>query len=121
MKTYSSEGNNVTLTAPMGGVTVDVPVQIGSLVVVPTVTAAATERFVGFVKGVITGHKKTASQAWTEGQAIYWDAELEEFTSVAGDNHWVGVALEAAVSGAQAITTGKILFNGMLTAGDETT
>ena len=123
MISYRSKGEIVELQIPGAGVTKDVPVQIGQLIVIPTVTAAfaASTRFNGLTRGVVTGLTKTASQAWTEGQVIYWDAELDELTSVAGDNHVFGRALEACASGAQLTTAGEVFFDGMLSIADETT
>jgi predicted RecA/RadA family phage recombinase len=43
MRTYQQPGETLTFTAPGGGVTVDVPVLIGRVVVIPTNTAAAGE------------------------------------------------------------------------------
>lgn len=123
MKTYQSEGGVVELQIPGAGVTKDVPVQIGSLVVIPTVTAAyaANTRFNGLVKGIVSGLTKVASQAWSEGASIYWDAALTKVSSHSGDNKWIGIALEAVAGGASDVLSGEILFNGMLTQADETT
>jgi len=121
MVSYRSIGDVVELAAPVGGVTKDVPVQIGQLIVIPTVSALAAVRFNGITRGCIEGLPKTASQAWTEGQTIYWDAELGELTSVAGDNHEFGRALAIAASGATLTTAPEVLFNGMLSNADETT
>lgn len=121
MISYRSSGEVVELTAPGGGVTKDVPVQIGQLIVIPTVNADAGDKFNGLTRGIVSGLTKTASQAWTEGQVIYWDSELEELTSVAGDNHQFGRALEVAASGAQLTTAPEVFFDGMLAAADETT
>ncbi len=123
MVTYRNKGEIVELQLPGSGVTKDVPVQIGQLIVIPTVTLAyaADTRFNGLTCGVVTGLTKKASQAWTEGQVIYWDAEEVELTSTAGDNHEFGRSLEVCASGAQEVTAGEVLFNGMLSAADETT
>lgn len=121
MISYVSKGEVVELTAPGGGVTKDVPVQIGNLIVIPTVSASATERFNGITRGVITGLTKVGSQAWVEGAVIYWDAETNKLTSTAGDNHEFGRAITAIGSGAGETTAGEVLFDGMLAAADETT
>jgi len=123
MRSYRSEGGVVELQIPNAGVTKDVPVQIGSIVVIPTVTAAyaANTRFNGLVRGIISGLTKVASQAWTEGANIYWDAALSKVSSHAGDNKWIGIALEAVAGGSTDTLSGEILFNGMLTQADETT
>lgn len=121
MVTFRSIGDVVELTAPAGGVTKDVPVQIGQLIVIPTVSADATVKFNGITRGVVSGLTKVGSQAWTEGEVIYWDAETDKLTDVAGDNHEFGRALEAVGSGAGETESGEVLFNGMLAAADETT
>jgi len=121
MKTYRSAGEVVTLTAPGGGVTKDVPVQIGQLLVIPTSTVAADLPFEGMTRGVFSGLPKTGSQAWSEGEAIYWDAETNTFTNVAGDNHLAGRCLEELGAGSGVTETGRIFFDGMLSAADETT
>lgn len=111
MDNFSQEGEVVTLTAPGGGVTAGVPVLIGSLVVVPTVTAAATAQFSALVTGVVS-YTKTGSQAWTEGAKIYWDVSPAEFTTSAGGNTLCGVAVVAVGSGAGE-TTGVVRLDGV--------
>lgn len=117
-----SKGETVDLIAPSGGVTVNVPVQIGQLIVIPETTATVGETFAGFVgRAVLTGLTKIGSQAWTQGLPIYWDAELSQLTSVAGDNHKFGWAIDAVGSGAGETASGEVLFDGTLAFADETT
>lgn len=108
MKTFIQEGESLTLTAPGGGVVSGTGVLIGSLFVIPTVTAAAAAKFVGLVRGVVS-HAKVSAQAWTEGQRLYWNAGLSQVTSVATDGPFVGIAAEAA---ANPTATGKVLLAG---------
>ena len=98
---YISEGCVVTLTAPSGGVTKDVPVLIGRLLVIPQNTVAETLQFDGYVSGI---HKvtKVGSQAWTEGANVYWDDTNKYFTTTATSNQYAGVAVAAVGSGAGA-------------------
>ncbi len=112
---YIQEGKKLTLVAPEGGVTVNVPVAIGSLVVLPETTAAAEATFVGIVQGVISC-TKVGSQAWTAGQMVYWDAGDSRFTSTAADGVPAGYAVEAVASGA-GDTTGKVLLTPCSEAG----
>lgn len=112
MKTFSEEGEVLPFTAPIGGVTKGVPVLIGSLVVVPTVTALVGEKFSGLVRGVVS-YTKTGSQAWTEGQKIYWDADPGCFSSSSGGNTLCGVAVVATGSGAGE-TTGVVRLDGVV-------
>ena len=111
MKTFVSSGETVTLTAPLGGVTVDVPVQIGQLLVIPTVTALVGVTFVGMVRGIVSV-TKVGSQAWAEGAMVYWDAGNTRFTTVAAGNHLAGYAVEVIGSGSTE-TTGTILLDGV--------
>lgn len=70
---YLEPGKVLTLTSPTGGVVDGTPILIGGLLVIPLVTAAATVSFTAGTVGVWT-ITKTASEVWTEGQAIFWDA-----------------------------------------------
>lgn len=110
MKTFLQTDENLTFTAPAGGVTVDVPVLIGSLLIIPAVTAAAGDSFAGLVEGVFTDMPKTAGNAWTEGQLLYWDSAAGSFdTAQSATARRVGVAMLAA---AAADTTGTVRLTG---------
>lgn len=108
MKNAVSEGNVIPLTAPSGGVVSGTPKLIGTLLVIPLITVAATESFSGATKGVFDV-PKTAGAAWTEGAALYWDVADGEFTTDAdsGTNLLKGYAAAAAGS---ADTTGRVLL-----------
>jgi len=108
MKNFVQPGESVEFTAPVGGVTAGVGVQIGQLLVIATVTAAAGARFNGLVEGVIT-RAKAGSQAWAEGAQVYWDESAKVFTTVAAGNLPAGVAV-AAVAGGAGDTTGTVLL-----------
>ncbi len=108
---YLQSDDNIEFTAPGGGVTKWVPVLIGQLLVIPTVTAAATVRFVGLIRGVFTV-TKVGSQAWTEGAIVYWDAGNTRFTTAGSGNFQAGVAVAAVGSGAGA-TTGTVRLDGV--------
>ncbi len=108
MKTFVQSDDNVTLTAPGGGVTSGTGLLIGSLFCIPAVTAAATEKFVAVIRGIVT-HAKVSAQAWTEGQRLYWNAGLSQVTSDGTAGPYVGVA--AAVA-ANPSSTGQILLAG---------
>lgn len=98
----------MTFTAPGGGVTSGTPVLIGSLLVIPETTAAATVLFAGAVVGVFT-LAKTAGAAWTEGQALYWDSAASSFaTAQSATARRAGTAAAAAASGD---TTGSVRLN----------
>lgn len=100
MNNYKSPGNVLTLTAPGGGVTAGVPVQIGQIIAIPATTAAATESFEGLVEGVVEITKDAgAGTAWAEGVPIYWDSGNAEATIVASGNLPIGRAAAAAADG----------------------
>lgn len=112
MNNFIQPGNVIELTAPSGGVTSGVPVQIGQLVVVPAVDAAEDERFNGQVVGVFTMPKATG-EAWAEGAIVYWDQSAEEFTTTAAGNLQAGAAAADAES---ADTTGTVRLDGIARA-----
>lgn len=100
MKTFLKNDENTTFTAPGGGVTVDVPVLIGALLVIPKVTVAAGLPFAGVAEGVFFNQAKTAGQAWAEGQLLYWDTATSSFCTVpSATARRVGVAYAAALAG----------------------
>lgn len=70
---YSQSGDLLEFTAPTGGVTDGVPVLIGGVYVVPTVTVVAGARFNGWTEGAWI-LPKTSGETWTEGQPAYWDS-----------------------------------------------
>jgi predicted RecA/RadA family phage recombinase len=106
--TFKQPGKIVTLTAPAGGVTSGVGIQIGQLFVVPQVTAAQGELFTAETEGVHVLPKLSA-QAWTEGALIYWDSTPGECTTTATGNLLIGCAVAVA---ANPSSTGKVRLNG---------
>jgi len=110
LKTYTQEGEVLALTAPSGGVVSGTPVLIGSLVVIPLVTAAEATKFSALVTGVATVPKATGT-AWTEGLKLYWDVADTEFNTSASGNTLAGVAATAAASGD---ATGQIRLDGVV-------
>lgn len=79
---YSEAGHALEFTAPAGGVINGVPLLIGSLVVVPTVSAPAGARFNGELSGVWALPKATGT-AWTEGAVLYFDSAAGNFATAA--------------------------------------
>ena len=103
-----------TFTAPTGGVTVGVILDIQDCIIYPLETAAAAASFQGLIlnncgKRVNSVTKKgaTASRAWTKGQVVYYDISTDEFTNVVTGNNACGWAADAATSAA---TTGDVIF-----------
>lgn len=115
MENYVQPGSVLTLTAPSGGVVSGTPVTIGSIVVIPAVSAAEAATFSAQLVGTFEVPKVTGgSTAWTEGIPIYWDASAGKCTkSVISDpgDHLVGVATAAAADGA---ATGFVRFDGVV-------
>lgn len=116
MINFVQPGDLITFTAPGGGVVSGTPVQIGQIVVIPAVTAAATVKFEGMIRGVFKV-TKVGSQAWAEGAIVYWDAGNSRFTTVGPGNLRAGFAvlgLGTAMPGSGATeTTGYVMLNGI--------
>jgi predicted RecA/RadA family phage recombinase len=108
---YVQPGKVLTFTAPEGGVVSGSPYQIGQLVVIALVTAAAGDQFAAAVTGVWSV-TKPGSQPWSEGALVYFDAGDSTFTTVAAGNLRCGAAAEAVGSGMSA-TTGKVRLDGV--------
>jgi len=109
MKNFIGVGNRVTLTA--AAVTISgQPVLIGSLFGIAENAAAIGEPLVLALNGIFD-LTKTASQAWTVGQLIYWDVATSRVTNVVATNKLVGVAVLAVGAGA-----GEIVGRVRLTA-----
>src|SRR4051812_816224 len=106
MKLYRGDGRTVQLTAPYT-ITSGMWVKIGSLLGIAGAPATTGDKFACWVEGEYEV-TKVGSQAWTEGQLVYFDNDLKKFTTsnVSGGIK-AGVAVEAVGSGASA-TTGKI-------------
>jgi predicted RecA/RadA family phage recombinase len=114
MKNFVQPGKILTLTSPIGGVISGTVYQIEDLIVVATVTAAAGESFAAFVgPGVIT-YAKAPSEAWSEGEKIYWDDGDGVFTTDddTGSNPLVGVATAAVAGGVDDIV-GTVRLDGV--------
>lgn len=91
MNNFKSIGETLTLTAPAGGVTTGLGVQIGQLFVVATATVAAALEFEGLVIGEIE-LVKDAGTTWSEGELLYWDDVAKNVTPTSTDNLLIGVA-----------------------------
>ena len=107
---YKSEGALLSFTAPGGGVTLNTPVLIGSVLVIPAVTAAASATFTGSIGGAWTGIAKATGEAWSEGEPLYWDDGNSRCTTV-DNNVPIGVATAAA---ANPSSTGYVRLTGQV-------
>lgn len=107
--TYVQPGHVIEVTAPAGGVTVGGVYVINELLMVAMTTAAEGDAFAGRINGVFYA-EKVAAEAWAEGDAIYFDADANLFTSVAEDTTFAGIAARAVVAGR---SLGYVLLNGI--------
>ena len=96
MKNFVSEGDNVTIPAPTGGVVSGQCVLVGSLFGVAGTTAAAGDNFVLEVEGIFD--LPSAAVAFTVGALAYWDAAASLVTSVKTGNTVIGVAVAASAA-----------------------
>ncbi len=108
MKNYVAKGErlahtNATSTTISSGDVVLITNRIG--IAVADIVASAVGQLQ--VEGVFT-LAKTAGQAWTLGQQLYWDASTSKFTSTASSHQKAGFAAAIAASAA---TSGKIKLN----------
>src|SRR5919106_4198993 len=99
MNNYVQKGESLTLTAPSGGVVSGGAYQIGQLLVIAADDADEGDAFVGKTTGVFDV-TKAGSQAWTEGELVYFDKENARFTATASGSLLAGVAVKAVGSGA---------------------
>ena len=112
MKNFIQPGQVLTLTAPEGGVSSGDGVQVGQLFVVAVADAAAGDPFEGQTVGVFD-LPKDDSDAWTEGELVYWDGT--QATVTADGNLCIGCAATAA---AEEATTGRVRLNGVAQANE---
>ena len=105
MKNYVGDGNALTVTAP-AAVSAGAGVLIGSIFGVAANDAANGAEVVINTAGVYD-LAKTAAQAWTAGQLLYWSGIA--VTNVAAANKLIGVAVRAELNAA---TVGRVRLNG---------
>lgn len=98
-RTFIQPEEVVQLTAPSGGVTAGTALKIGSLIVVPRITAAQGAVFDADLNGVHLLAKATGT-AWTEGATLYFDTANNNFVTAASATACrAGHAVAAAASG----------------------
>lgn len=105
MKNFVQPGDVISVPAP-ANVTAGGAVLVGSLFGVAVNTALSGAAVEIAVTGVFD-LPKTAAQAWTVGQLLYWSGTA--VTNVASTNKLIGVAAAAAQS---ADTVGRVRLNG---------
>ena len=79
MKNYKGSGDNLTLTAPSGGVTAGQVVLLGGILTIAIGTAAEGELFAGQRTGEITYEK--ANVAVAAGERAFFDRVNNRFTN----------------------------------------
>lgn len=104
MKNYVAPGNTVAVTA-LANVLSGQGVLIGSLFGVASGDALSGAEVLIAVDGVFD-LAKTAAQAWTAGQLIYWSGTAA--TNVVATNKLIGVAVRAELAAA---TVGRVRLN----------
>jgi predicted RecA/RadA family phage recombinase len=109
MKNFIQPGDVLTLTAPET-LTSGRGVLVGQIFGIAT-AAAANGAVVEVALTGVFSHAKPGSQAWSQGQKVYWDNTAKLITSVATSNTFVGHAIEA-VGGGAGDTTGKVRLTG---------
>lgn len=112
---FLQPGRLDTFTAPTGGVTTGIPVLIGTMFVVPLVTALAGATFTGEVVGVWNLVKNTG-ETWLEGQAVYFDVANARMTN---DSTSGGLPIGCvnAPAAASADVLGAVRLNGVALGG----
>lgn len=101
---FVQAGEVIEVTAPSGGYTSGKGVLVGSIVGVALNTAAQNATCEVALCGVWTVDK-AGSQAWSQGDKIYWDDTAKNFTTTSSGNTFAGYAFVAAQS---ADTTGQV-------------
>ena len=109
MKNYIQPGNTITLTAPYDVNSGD-GLLVGSIFGVASGAALSGATIEAALVGV-SDLTKVGSQAWSVGDAIYWDNIAKNCTKTASGNTKIGVAV-AAVDNAAGSTIGSVRLNG---------
>lgn len=111
MKNYVQPGDTVTLT--VADVTDAVAIDAGEGYLVGTLFGVAQHDVAVGASGefATTGVfdlAKVSAQAWTVGQAIYWDASARNCTTSSSSNTLIGKAVAVA---ANPSSTGRVRLN----------
>ena len=110
-RNYIQPGETITATAPTGGVVAGLGYLIGSLFLVARASIAEALPFEGATEGVFD-LAKVGSQAWTEGDKIYWDAGNAHCTTVATAGPLIGTATLPVPGSGAGETTGRVRLCG---------
>ena len=107
-KNYGQPGEQVTFTAPTGGVVAGTAYLIGTLLVVAISSVAQALPFAGSTEG-IWDLPKAATITPAEGALVYWDNAAKNVTTTATGNTRIGVCM--VVPGASDATI-RVRLNG---------
>ncbi|MBY5709718.1 DUF2190 family protein [Rhizobium leguminosarum] len=97
MKNLVQPGHSIDVPAPAGGAVSGMPVIIGSLIGISSVTAAATVPISIQRTGVYT-LPKTSALAIAIGDKLYWDATNSVVNKTASGNTLIGTAVSVAAN-----------------------
>lgn len=109
MKNWVQPGDQLTIVAAPYAVTSGQGLQMGGIFGVAVVTAAISTAVEIYTNGVFNLTKQTA-QAWTQGQALYWDNAGRQVTTTVGSNKLIGYAAAAQAAGD---TIGQVWLPGL--------
>jgi predicted RecA/RadA family phage recombinase len=98
MKNFVQMGDTVTFTAPAGGAASGIPLVVGSLVVVPVLSAAEGYECEGVTTGVFE-FDKLSTDTPAQFDKAYWDAINGRVTTTATGNTLIGVFMHALATG----------------------
>lgn len=108
MKNYLQDGDTVVIASSPEAADSGEFLVSGALSGV-AVAAADSAAAVTLKRNGVFEMLKTTSEAWTQGQPLFWNASTKKFTTTAAGNTRRGVAWAAADS---ADTTGEVLLDG---------
>jgi predicted RecA/RadA family phage recombinase len=94
MKNYLQAGEKITITAA-AAIASGAGVLVGAMFGVAAGDALSGQDVTIVRKGVFSLNKLSA-QAWTPGEAVYWDDTAKECTTVSAGNAQIGFAASAA-------------------------
>ncbi|WP_426313851.1 DUF2190 family protein [Methylobacterium fujisawaense] len=97
MKNFIQEADTLTVPAPTGGVVSGLPVISGLMIGIATTTQPQGAPVAVKTTGVFE-LPKVSAQAWTIGQAIYWDPAAGNATTSNTGTTLMGYASEPAAN-----------------------
>jgi predicted RecA/RadA family phage recombinase len=109
MKNWIQNGAQLTIAAAPYAVTAGQGLQMGGVFGVAVGSAAVSAEVEISTSGVYALTKQ-AAQAWTQGQALYWDNAGRQVTTTVGTNKLIGYAATAQLA---ADTVGRVWLPGM--------